>query len=81
VSASGEKVVAGGNTLSELQASWAQLSAIEMEGYGAALAAYQAETTPGLFLVKAICDGRTPKRMISGRNMQQMSRLHLLLLY
>lgn len=56
VVASGEKVVADKDLTSELQSSWSQLVGVEMEGYGASLAAFEAETAPGMLLVKGICD-------------------------
>ena len=56
VVASGEKVVADENLVKELQSSWSQLIGIEMEGYGVGLAAFEAETVPGMLLVKGICD-------------------------
>jgi nucleoside phosphorylase len=62
VVASGEKVIADENFLPELTSSWSRLAAVEMEGYGVALAAYQAETAPGLLLVKAICDWADSKK-------------------
>ena len=56
VIASGEKVVADAKFVAELKKSWPQLTGIEMEGLGAALAAYEAATAPELLLVKGICD-------------------------
>jgi WD40 repeat protein/nucleoside phosphorylase len=56
VVASGEKVVADTALISELQSDWSQLVGVEMEGVGLALAAYNAEELPGIFLVKGMCD-------------------------
>ncbi len=56
VVASGEKIVADTNFAQELKSQWSQLAGIEMESYGTALAAYQSETVPGMFMVKGICD-------------------------
>jgi nucleoside phosphorylase len=56
VVASGEKIVADDYFAKELQSHWSQLAGIEMEAYGTALAAYQAETAPGMLMVKGICD-------------------------
>jgi hypothetical protein len=56
VVASGEKVIADDNLVKDLQSSWSRLAGVEMEGYGAALAAYEASTAPGMLLVKAISD-------------------------
>ncbi|NOR25845.1 MAG: hypothetical protein GQ542_15945 [Desulforhopalus sp.] len=39
VVASGEKVIADNDFVNDLQTSWSRLAAVEMEGYGAALAA------------------------------------------
>ena len=62
VVASGEKVVADKDLSNELQSTWSQLIGIEMEGYGASLAAFEAETTPGMILVKGICDWADPSK-------------------
>ncbi len=56
VVASGEKVIADAGFADELKSDWSQLAGIEMEGYGTALATYQAETAPAMLLVKGICD-------------------------
>jgi nucleoside phosphorylase len=56
VVASGEKVVADAGLVEELKSSWSQLVGIEMESYGTALAVFEAETVPGMLLVKGICD-------------------------
>jgi nucleoside phosphorylase len=56
VVASGEKVVANNALTSELQSDWSQLVGIEMEGIGAAIAAYDADFLPGVLLVKGMCD-------------------------
>jgi nucleoside phosphorylase len=56
VVASGEKVIADSNLVKELQSSWSRLAGVEMEGYGVALAAYEASTAPGILLVKSLSD-------------------------
>lgn len=56
VVASGEKVIADTALTSELQSDWSQLVGIEMEGIGAAIAAYDADFLPGVLLVKGMCD-------------------------
>jgi nucleoside phosphorylase len=56
VVASGEKIVADPSFSEELISHWSQLAGIEMESYGTALAAYQAETVPGMLMIKGICD-------------------------
>src|SRR5258708_40301898 len=56
VVASGEKVIADTALTSELQSDWSQLVGIEMEGIGAAIAAYDADFLPGVLLVKGLCD-------------------------
>lgn len=62
VVASGEKVIADSKTGTELQNHWLKLTGIEMEGYGTALAAYTAESRPGFFMVKGICDWANPDK-------------------
>ena len=54
--ASGEKVIADSQTIPNLQNSWTKLIGIEMESYGAALAAYKANSRPRFLMVKGICD-------------------------
>ncbi len=56
VVASGQKIVANSAFLEEIRAHWSKIAAIEMEGFGIALAAFQAETAPKMFMVKGICD-------------------------
>ena len=56
VVASGEKVVTDSALTTELQSDWAQLAGIEMEGIGAAIAAYDADFLPGVLLVKGMCN-------------------------
>jgi nucleoside phosphorylase len=56
VVASGEKVVADNHLMGELAAVWHELIGIEMEAYGTALATYQANDSPGMLMVKGICD-------------------------
>lgn len=62
VVASGEKVVADTSLVSELQSHWSKLIAVEMEAYGTALAAYQAETVPGMLIIKSLCDWADPSK-------------------
>lgn len=62
VVASGEKVIADTITVSELQSSWKKLIGVEMEGFGAALAVYQADSAPAMLMVKGICDWANPKK-------------------
>jgi len=54
--ASGQKVIANSEFLEDIRSHWSKLVAVEMESYGVALAAYQAETAPEMLLVKGICD-------------------------
>jgi nucleoside phosphorylase len=56
VVASGDKVIAEARFTEELKSDWSKLVAVEMEGAGSALAAYESEGTPGILLVKGICD-------------------------
>lgn len=56
VIASGEKVIADADLAGELKSYWSRLVGVEMEGFGAALAAYEAETAPGMLMVRGICD-------------------------
>jgi nucleoside phosphorylase len=56
VIASGEKVIADADTAEELKSYWSRLIGVDMEGFGAALAAYEAETAPGMLMVRGICD-------------------------
>ena len=56
VVASGDKVIADETFVNALKSQWSELAAVEMEGYGTALAAYEAETAPGMILAKALCD-------------------------
>ncbi|MDY6854520.1 MAG: hypothetical protein SWO11_07400 [Thermodesulfobacteriota bacterium] len=56
VVASGEKVIADNDFAQELKTHWSKLAGIEMESYGTALAAYQADSAPGMLMVKGICD-------------------------
>ncbi|WP_414620265.1 hypothetical protein [Calothrix sp. CCY 0018] len=56
VIASGNTVIADQDLRDELQSDWSQLVGIEMEGAGAALAAYESDFMPGIFLVKGMCD-------------------------
>lgn len=60
--ASGEKVIADTKTSAELQNHWLKLTGVEMEGYGTALAVYTAESRPGFFMVKGICDWANPDK-------------------
>ena len=60
--ASGEKVVADTFTIPELQGAWVKLIGVEMESFGTALAAYQAESAPAMFMVKGICDWADPTK-------------------
>lgn len=62
VVASGEKVIADTITVSELQSSWKKLIGVEMEGFGAALAVYQADSAPAMLMVKGICDWADPNK-------------------
>lgn len=56
VVASGEKVIASNDFTEELKKSWSKLIGIEMESYGTAMAAYKAETVPGMIMIKGVCD-------------------------
>ncbi|NJN10092.1 MAG: 5'-methylthioadenosine/S-adenosylhomocysteine nucleosidase [Richelia sp. RM2_1_2] len=56
VIASGNTVIADQDLRDELKNDWSQLVGIEMEGAGAALAAYESDFMPGIFLVKGMCD-------------------------
>lgn len=62
VVASGEKVVAVDDLAQELKESWTKLIAIEMESYGMALAAYKADTVPGVLMIKGVCDWADPSK-------------------
>ncbi len=53
--ASGEKVIANSTFVDELHKDWSELIAIEMEGAGSAIAAYE-NNALGVLLVKGICD-------------------------
>lgn len=61
VVASGAKVVRDPALTAELQSSWSKLAGIEMEGLGAAAAAF-AEELPGVLLVKGISDWADPEK-------------------
>lgn len=54
--ATGEKVISNQKFGDDLQKVWTKLLAIEMEGYGSALAAFQSTNRPGFLMVKSICD-------------------------
>ena len=54
--ASGNTVIADQHLRDELKSDWSQLVGIEMEGAGAALAAYESDFMPGILLVKGMCD-------------------------
>ena len=56
VVASGEKVIADNDFAQEIKSHWSKLAGIEMEAYGTTLAAYQADSAPGMLMVKGICD-------------------------
>lgn len=56
VFAVGEKVIASETFADSLSTDWAKLIGIEMEGFGAAMAAFRSETRPGFLMVKSICD-------------------------
>jgi nucleoside phosphorylase len=56
VVASGEKVIADVALITELKSTWSRLIGVEMEGFGSALAAYEADTIPGMLMVRGICD-------------------------
>lgn len=56
VVASGDKVIADPSLRSELQSDWSQLVGFEMEGGGAAIAAYQSNFSQGILLIKGMCD-------------------------
>jgi nucleoside phosphorylase len=62
VVASGEKVIADNQTIPDLKKSWSKLIGIEMEGFGAALAVYQANSYHQILMVKGICDWADPKK-------------------
>jgi nucleoside phosphorylase len=62
VVASGEKVIADNNTIPDLQKSWNKLIGIEMEGFGTALAVYQANSYHQILIVKGICDWADPDK-------------------
>jgi nucleoside phosphorylase len=62
VVASGEKVIRSPRFVKSLSADWSRLAAVEMESFGVALAAYQAPTTPGMLMIKAISDWADPKK-------------------
>lgn len=53
---SGDKVVSSENFLQEFRDVWPGIVGVEMEGAGAALAAYRSETQPEFLMIKAICD-------------------------
>jgi nucleoside phosphorylase len=53
---SGEKVVASKKFLTEFKDLWTTIAGVEMEGAGAALAAYRNEAQPEFLMVKGICD-------------------------
>lgn len=62
VVASGEKVVTDPNFIEEIHSEWAQLIAVEMEGAGSAIAAYESAFAPGVLLIKGICDWADPEK-------------------
>ena len=62
VVASGEKVIADTITVPKLQSSWEKLIGVEMEGFGTALAVYQADSAPAMFMVKGISDWANPNK-------------------
>jgi hypothetical protein len=42
--------------------SWSKLAAVEMEGFGTAVAAYRAPTLPGMIMVRGLADWADPKK-------------------
>lgn len=62
VVASGEKVIRSEAFVKSLSSSWSKLAAVEMEGFGAAVAAYRAPTLPGMIMVRGIADWADPKK-------------------
>lgn len=54
--ASGEKVITNEAFGNDLKKIFPKALGVEMEGYGAALAAFQSENRPGFLFVKSICD-------------------------
>ncbi|WP_333317464.1 phosphorylase family protein [Microcoleus sp. D3_18a_C4] len=62
VVASGEKVIADTITVPKLQSYWNKLAGVEMEGFGTALAVYQADSAPAMLMVKGICDWANPNK-------------------
>ncbi len=54
--ATGDKVVAYEPLLAQLRASWPQLIGVEMEAGGVAVAASQAASHVGFFMVRGVCD-------------------------
>ena len=71
VVASGEKVIADTITVPKLQSSWEKLIGVEMEGFGTALAVYQADSAPAMFMVKGICDWANPNKNDAWENAWQ----------
>lgn len=62
VVASGEKVVRSSKFVQGITSDWSKLAAVEMEGFGAAVAAYRAPTLPGMVMVRGISDWADPKK-------------------
>lgn len=62
VVASGEKVIRSKKFVNSLSSSWSKLAAVEMEGFGTALAAFRAPTLPGMVMVRGIADWADPEK-------------------
>jgi len=54
--ASGEKVIVSKTFGEEMLKIWPKMIGVEMEGFGAAAATFQAESSPGFIMIKSICD-------------------------
>lgn len=54
--ASGDKVIAFGDVLNKYRGTWPKLIGAEMEAAGVAAAAFQADSQPGFFMVRAVSD-------------------------
>lgn len=56
VTLSGEKVIADNELVNDLRRDWPKMISIDMEGFGAAMASYQAENLPAMLQIRGISD-------------------------
>lgn len=54
--ASGDKVIAFSDVVAKYRNSWPKLLGVEMEAAGASIAAFQAPTKPGFFMIRGVSD-------------------------